>query len=53
MNYEFAANDLSPRCVVLEFLKCIVTCISDYRRGFGLDDWIYYTLYIHRVLDYR
>jgi hypothetical protein len=31
----------------------IVTCISNYRRGFKLDDWIYYTLYIHTTRDYR
>jgi hypothetical protein len=31
----------------------IVTCRSDYRRGFGLDDWIYWTLFIHTVQDYR
>jgi hypothetical protein len=24
-----------------------------YRRGFGLDDWIYCTLYIHTTRDYR
>jgi hypothetical protein len=30
----------------------IVTCISDFRQGFGLNDWIYCTLYIHTVRDY-
>jgi hypothetical protein len=31
----------------------IVTCSSDYRRGFGFDGWIYCTLYIHTARDYR
>jgi hypothetical protein len=31
----------------------IVTCRVDYRRGFGLDDWIYCSLYIHTTRDYR
>jgi hypothetical protein len=31
----------------------IVTCISDCRWGFGLDAWIYCTLYIHTIWDYR
>jgi hypothetical protein len=30
----------------------IVTCRGDYRRGFGLDDWIYWHL-IHIARDYR
>jgi hypothetical protein len=31
----------------------IVKCFSDYRRGFGLDDLIYCTLYIRTTRDYR
>jgi hypothetical protein len=32
----------------------IVTCWGvTYKIGFGLDDWIYCTLYIHTVWDYR
>jgi hypothetical protein len=31
----------------------IVTRRVDYKRGFGLDVWIYCTLYIHTVRDYR
>jgi hypothetical protein len=27
--------------------------LSTYKTGFGLDDWIYCTLYIHTVRDYR
>jgi hypothetical protein len=38
-----------PRNILLN----IVTRWSDYRRGFGLDDWIYFTLYIHTTRDYR
>jgi hypothetical protein len=26
---------------------------SVHRSGFGLDDWIYYILYIHTVRDYK
>jgi hypothetical protein len=39
--------------IVEDVLFNIVICISDYRRGFGLDDWIYCTLYIHTVRDCR
>jgi hypothetical protein len=31
----------------------IFTFRCDYRRDFGLNDWICYTLYIHTVRDYR
>jgi hypothetical protein len=30
-----------------------ITCIRDYRQGFGLDDWIYCALYIRTVRGYR
>jgi hypothetical protein len=28
-------------------------CQVTYKKGFGLDDWIYCTLYVHTVRDYR
>jgi hypothetical protein len=31
----------------------VVTCISDYRQAFGVDDCIYCTLYTHTVRDYK
>jgi hypothetical protein len=32
----------------------IMSCVwVTYRRGFGLDDWIYCTLYVHTTHDYR
>jgi hypothetical protein len=41
-------------CFLLEELYMyIVTCISDYRLGFGLDDWFYCSSYIHTTWDYR
>jgi hypothetical protein len=30
-------------------LRVGILCVT-YKTGFGLDDWIYYTLYIHTVL---
>jgi hypothetical protein len=27
--------------------------VETYKTGFGLDDWIYWTLYIHTTQDYR
>jgi hypothetical protein len=34
-------------CFLFHTRITIVTCFSDYRRGFGLDDGIYCALYIH------
>jgi hypothetical protein len=36
----------------MEFINDTVICISDYRRDFGLDDWIYWHL-INTTPDYR
>jgi hypothetical protein len=43
-----------------DILKIIINSISlllrvgmTYKIGFGLYDWIYYTLYIHTTQDYR
>jgi hypothetical protein len=36
---------------VFNFDSNIVTCISDYRRVFQLDDWVYW--HIHSTRDYR
>jgi hypothetical protein len=36
-----------PNLQVLKIHVNIVKCKGDYRRCFRLDDWIYFTLYIH------
>jgi hypothetical protein len=33
-------------------ITCRGVCVT-YKTGFGLDDWIYCTLYIYTVRDYR
>jgi hypothetical protein len=42
------ANDIAFNLLYCHALGCV-----NYKKGFGLDDWIYCALYIHTVRDYR
>jgi hypothetical protein len=46
-------GESSDTGAVVMFEKYIVTRRGDLWTGFGLDNWIYCTLYIHTVRDYR
>jgi hypothetical protein len=46
-------NDLMMTLKCWNILSRVGRFCVTYKTGFGLDDWIYYTLYIHTVRDYR
>jgi hypothetical protein len=48
-----AIYDLSTKGLFHSSLRILSRIGVTYKTGFGLDDWIYFTLYIHTVRVYR